>query len=133
VHAAVRRLPASVFARRGHRGDVDGALVGALALVGAKGHCAVALQLVDAPLGGVALLVPLGVEPGRSPTLTALLEAVGLLIPLDRDDRASKPLERSLSEQGITLLRGVLALAAAIWHNFQTGQAVSRSLTAYDH
>ena len=27
----------------------------------------------------------------------------------------------------------VLALAAAIWHNFQTGQAVSRSLTAYDH
>ncbi|MFJ9917452.1 hypothetical protein [Actinacidiphila glaucinigra] len=98
---------------------------------------------------------------------------------------ASKPFERSLSEQGITLLRPsrkkevlrpgepmlkkvrqliesvndtlkgqldleqhggrtvegvavrvaqrVLALAAAIWHNFQTGQAVSRSLTAFDH
>jgi hypothetical protein len=26
----------------------------------------------------------------------------------------------------------VLALAAAIWHNFRTGQVVSRSLTAYD-
>ncbi|MEU6322990.1 IS982 family transposase, partial [Streptomyces sp. NPDC047009] len=98
---------------------------------------------------------------------------------------ASKPFERSLSAQGITLLRPsrkkevmragepmlkkvrqliesvndtlkgqldleqhggrtvegiavrvaqrVLALAAAIWHNFRTGQAVSRSLTAYDH
>jgi hypothetical protein len=31
------------------------------------------------------------------------------------------------------VVSGVLALAAAIWHNFQTGQPVSRSLTAYDH
>ncbi|WP_406273575.1 hypothetical protein [Actinacidiphila glaucinigra] len=100
-------------------------------------------------------------------------------------EAACKPFERSLSEQGIALLRPsrkkevlrpgepmlkkvrqliesvndtlkgqldleqhggrtvegvavrvaqrVLALAAAIWHNFQTGQAVSRSLTAFDH
>jgi hypothetical protein len=27
----------------------------------------------------------------------------------------------------------VLALAAAIWHNFHTSQPISRSLTAYDH
>jgi Transposase DDE domain len=27
----------------------------------------------------------------------------------------------------------ILALAAAIWHNFHTSQPVSRSLTAYDH
>ncbi|GAB2806513.1 hypothetical protein GCM10027073_43970 [Streptomyces chlorus] len=98
---------------------------------------------------------------------------------------ASRAFERSLSEQGITLLRPsmkraavrpgepmlkkvrqliesvndtlkgqlgleqhggctiegiavrvaqrVLALGDAVWHNFQTGQAVSRSLTAYDH
>lgn len=33
----------------------------------------------------------------------------------------------------VRVAQRVLALAAAIWHNFQTGQAVSRSLTAYDH
>jgi hypothetical protein len=27
----------------------------------------------------------------------------------------------------------ILAMAAAIWHNFQTGQQISRSLVAYDH
>lgn len=111
-------------------------------------------------------------------------ERPGLLLITDKGF-ASKAFERSLSEQGITLLRPsmkreaarpgepmlkkvrqliesvndtlkgqldleqhggrtcegvavrvaqrVLALAAAIWHNFQTGQAVSRSLTAYDH
>jgi hypothetical protein len=111
-------------------------------------------------------------------------ERPGLLLIADKGF-ASKPFERSLSAQGITLLRPsrkrevlrpgepmlkkvrqllesvndtvkgqldleahggrtcegvavrvaqrVLALAAAIWRNFQTGQAVSRSLTAYDH
>jgi hypothetical protein len=33
----------------------------------------------------------------------------------------------------VRVAQRILALAAAIWHNFQTGQAVSRSLTAYDH
>ncbi|MGW2934603.1 IS982 family transposase, partial [Streptomyces sp. NPDC001156] len=33
----------------------------------------------------------------------------------------------------VRVAQRVLALAAAIWHNFQTGQAVSRSLTAFDH
>jgi hypothetical protein len=111
-------------------------------------------------------------------------ERPGLLLIADKGF-ASREFERSLSAQGITLLRPtrkneaaragqpllkkvrqliesvndtfkgqldleqhggrtregvavrvaqrVLALAAAIWHNFQTGQAVSRSLTAYDH
>ncbi|MGW0513282.1 IS982 family transposase, partial [Streptomyces olivaceoviridis] len=27
----------------------------------------------------------------------------------------------------------ILAMAAAIWHNRNTGQAITRSLTAYDH
>lgn len=33
----------------------------------------------------------------------------------------------------VRVAQRVLALAAAVWHNFQTGQPVSRSLTAYDH
>ena len=33
----------------------------------------------------------------------------------------------------VRVLQRVLALTAAIWHNDKTGQAVMRSLTAYDH
>jgi hypothetical protein len=31
------------------------------------------------------------------------------------------------------ILQRILALTAAIWHNDRTGQAVMRSLVAYDH
>ncbi|MBT2452725.1 IS982 family transposase, partial [Streptomyces sp. ISL-43] len=34
---------------------------------------------------------------------------------------------------GVRVAQRILAMTAAIWHNHQTGQAVSRSLTAYDH
>ena len=36
---------------------------------------------------------------------------------------------------GVTarVLQRLLALTAAIWHNDHTGQAIRRSLTAYDH
>ena len=40
---------------------------------------------------------------------------------------------RTVEGVGVRVAQRVLALSAAIWHNFQTGQAVSRSLTAYDH
>jgi hypothetical protein len=40
---------------------------------------------------------------------------------------------RTFEGVAVRVAQRVLALAAAIWHNFQTGQAVSRSLTAYDH
>jgi len=33
----------------------------------------------------------------------------------------------------VRIAQRVLALAAAIWHNFRAGQPVTRSLTAYDH
>jgi hypothetical protein len=33
----------------------------------------------------------------------------------------------------VRVAQRVLALAAAIWHNFRTSQAASRSLTAYEH
>lgn len=40
---------------------------------------------------------------------------------------------RTFEGVAIRVAQRVLAMAAAIWHNFQTGQPVSRSLTAYDH
>ncbi|MFC5959815.1 hypothetical protein ACFP51_37105 [Streptomyces pratens] len=40
---------------------------------------------------------------------------------------------RTIEGIAVRVAQRVLALAAAVWHNFQTGQAVSRSLTAYDH
>ena len=33
----------------------------------------------------------------------------------------------------VRVLQRVLALTAAIWHNWRTGQPIMRSLTAYDH
>jgi hypothetical protein len=33
----------------------------------------------------------------------------------------------------VRILQRVLALTAAIWHNWNTGQPIMRSLTAYDH
>jgi hypothetical protein len=40
---------------------------------------------------------------------------------------------RTVEGVGVRVAQRVLALAAAIWHNFHTGQPISRSLTAYDH
>jgi hypothetical protein len=40
---------------------------------------------------------------------------------------------RTCEGVAVRVAQRVLALAAAIWHNFHTGQAVARSLTAYDH
>ena len=40
---------------------------------------------------------------------------------------------RTFEGVAIRVAQRILALAAAIWHNFRTGQPISRSLTAYDH
>jgi hypothetical protein len=150
------------------------------------------LYLVCTPAGMPILWALADPKIGEREVLAAMLqvdadlvaERKGLLLITDKGF-ASKPLERSLSAQGITLLRPsrktevmragepmlkkvrqliesvndtlkgqldleqhggrtiegvtvrvaqrILALTAAVWHNFQTGQAVSRSLTAYDH
>lgn len=150
------------------------------------------LYLVCTPAGMPILWALADPKIGEREVLASMLEVdadlvadrAGLLLITDKGF-ASKPFERSLSEQGITLLRPsrkkevlrpgepmlkkvrqliesvndtfkgqldleqhggrtvegvsvrvaqrVLALTAAIWHNFRTGQAVSRSLTAYDH
>jgi hypothetical protein len=150
------------------------------------------LYLVCTPAGMPILWALADPKLDERQVLAAMLEVdaelikrrTGLLLIADKGF-ASKAFERSLSAQGITLLRPsrkkevlrpgepmlrkvrqliesvndtfkgqldleqhggrtiegvavrvaqrVLALAAVIWHNFQTGQAVSRSLTAYDH
>jgi Transposase DDE domain len=150
------------------------------------------LYLVCTPAGMPLLWALADPKLGEREVLAAMLEVdaglvrtrPGLMLITDKGF-ASKPFERSLSEQGIALLRpstkrettrpgepmlkkvrqliesvndtlkgqldleqhggrtveGVsvrvaqrlLALTAAIWHNFHTRQPVSRSLTAYDH
>jgi hypothetical protein len=40
---------------------------------------------------------------------------------------------RTIEGVTVRIAQRVLALTAAIWHNFQTGQTVTRSLIAYDH
>jgi DDE family transposase len=40
---------------------------------------------------------------------------------------------RTFEGVAIRVAQRILAMAAAIWHNFHTAQPVSRSLTAYDH
>jgi hypothetical protein len=40
---------------------------------------------------------------------------------------------RTIEGVTVRVLRRLLALTAAIWHNHNTGQPVIRSLVAYDH
>ena len=40
---------------------------------------------------------------------------------------------RTIEGVAIRVAQRVLAMAAAIWHNFRTGQPINRSLTAYNH
>jgi hypothetical protein len=40
---------------------------------------------------------------------------------------------RTTAGVSVRILQRVLALTAAIWHNWHTGQPIMRSLTAYDH
>ena len=40
---------------------------------------------------------------------------------------------RTVEGVAVRIAQRILSLTAVIWHNFHTGQAVSRSLTAYDH
>jgi hypothetical protein len=150
------------------------------------------LYLVCTPAGMPICWALADPKIGEREVLAAMLEVdadlikerPGLLLIADKGF-ASQTFERSLSAQGVTLLRPsrkkevlragepmlkkvrqliesvndtlkgqldleqhggrtpegvavrvaqrVLALAAAVWHNFHTGQAVSRSLTAFDH
>src|SRR3954469_4936268 len=67
------------------RGDIDGAVVDELTLVGAHRDGTERLEPVVRALGGVALLVDLGIERGRPPADRALRQAGLLLVALLRD------------------------------------------------
>jgi hypothetical protein len=68
--------------------------------------------------------------------LAAILEEAGAGRGVPHHAAASLPKGRGRTLRravAIRVAQRVLALAAAIWHNHRTAQAVSRSLTAYDH
>lgn len=72
-------------------------------------------------------------RPGR-----ALLHAVRQTIESVNDtlkDQLGLEHHGGRTTAGVTvrILQRVLALTAAIWHNWHTGQPIMRSLTAYDH
>jgi hypothetical protein len=72
-------------------------------------------------------------RPGR-----ALLRAVRQTIESVNDtlkDQLGLEHHGGRTTTGVTvrILQRVLALTAAIWHNWHTGQPIMRSLTAYDH
>lgn len=72
-------------------------------------------------------------RPGR-----ALLRAVRQTIESVNDTfKGQLSLEqhggRTITGVAVRILQRVLALTAAIWHNWHTGQPVMRSLIAYDH
>lgn len=66
-------------------------LVGDGEFVGSCGRAAPLLEAADAPLGGVALLVGLAVEAGRTATEPASPQAVADLVGRLRDDRTDTP------------------------------------------
>lgn len=74
------------------------------------------------------------VRPPRTPeghVLGQLVDSVNYTLEGQIDPEQHG--ERTVEGVAVRFARRVLALAAAIWHNFQTGQAVSRTLNAYDH
>ena len=87
---------------------------------------------------GITLLRPAMKHELRQRTGEPLLKKVRQLIESVNDTlKGQLDLEqhggRSIEGVAVRVAQRILAMAAAIWHNFRTGQAVSRSLTAYDH
>jgi hypothetical protein len=80
-------------------GDVDGGLVVDGKFVESCCHGPVFLQLTDAALDRVTLLVPLGIECRWAPTGRALLAPVGGLVLLDRDRRGDPEPEQALARR----------------------------------
>lgn len=82
------------------------------------------LYLVCTPAGMPILWALADPKLGEREVLAAMLEV---------DADLEKHGGRAMEGVAVRVAQRVLALAAALWHNFQTGQPVSRSLTAYDH
>lgn len=107
-----------------------------LILVVDKGYCDATLEQWLAERGVTVIRPAYRTErprPGR-----ALLRALRQSIESVNDTfKGQFGLEqhggRTVEGVAVRVLQRILALTVAIWHNYQTGQPVLRSLTAYDH
>ncbi|HTR91541.1 MAG TPA: IS982 family transposase [Trebonia sp.] len=86
---------------------------------------------------GITLLRPSRKDEAQRPGEPALKKVRQLIESVNDTFKGQLDLEqhagRTFEGTGVRVAQRVLALTAAIWHNFQTGQEVMRSLTAYDH
>jgi hypothetical protein len=89
------------------------------------------------PVQGIRLLRPSRKKEVLRPGEPMLTKVRQLIESINDTVKGQLDLEahggRTIEGVAVRVAQRVLALAAAIWRNFQTGQAVSRSLTAYDH
>lgn len=85
----------------------------------------------------ITLLRPSRKDEAQRPGEPALKKVRQLIESVNDTFKGQLDLEqhagRTFEGTGVRVAQRVLALTAAIWHNFQTGQEVMRSLTAYDH
>ena len=86
---------------------------------------------------GITLLRPSRKNEARRPGEPSLKKVRQLIESVNDTFKGQPDLEqhggRTFAGVGVRVAQRILALTAAIWRNFQTGQEVMRSLTAYDH
>jgi len=86
---------------------------------------------------GITLLRPSRADEAKRPGEPALKKVRQLIESVNDTFKGQLDLEqhggRTFGGTAVRVAQRVLALTAAIWRNFQAGQPVMRSLTAYDH
>jgi hypothetical protein len=86
---------------------------------------------------GITLLRPSRKDEAKRPGEPSLKKVRQLIESVNDTLKGQLDLEqhggRTFEGTGVRVAQRVLALTAAIWHNFQTRQEVKRSLIAYDH
>ena len=86
---------------------------------------------------GITLLRPSRKTEGRRPGEPMLKKVRQLIESVNDTLKGQLDLEqhggRTIEGVAARVAQRVLALAAAIWHNYQTGQPATRSLIAFDH
>jgi len=107
-----------------------------LPLIADKGFASQALER-SLSAQGITLLRPSRKEEVLRPGEPMLKKVRQLIESVNDTFKSQLDLEqhggRTIVGVAVRVAQRVLALAAAIWHNVRTGQAVSRSLTAFDH
>jgi hypothetical protein len=119
--------------------EVDAELVAerpGLLLIGDKGFASKAFER-SLSAQGITLLRPSRKKEVLRPGEPMLKKVRQLIESVNDTLKGQLDLEqhdgRTFEGVAVRVAQRVLALAAVIWHNFRTGQAVSRSLTAFDH